>query len=135
MDYLSIIAVIVPAVALVVIFYKYGTNKAAKESNEILRGLIDDQRDEILKLREKLHGHGNDIQNLQLSLGKLTGENKTLRELLQGRDENTVLFQKQGFEAMKRSEEIFKLSMETNKNVEKLYRVIEKYLNIMEKKI
>ncbi|HLG40293.1 MAG TPA: hypothetical protein VI461_11525 [Chitinophagaceae bacterium] len=43
MDYLQLIAVIIPAVALIVVFYRYGANKAASESNKILRELINDK--------------------------------------------------------------------------------------------
>ena len=59
-------------VAIVVYLYaKSGSNQVAKESNDILRGLVDDQKEEILKLRQRLHDLTNQLTGIQLKVEHL----------------------------------------------------------------
>jgi hypothetical protein len=52
------------------VFFKRGASQASVESNEILRGLIEDQKAEIKTLRERSHAQGNQIQLLMLKIEK-----------------------------------------------------------------
>jgi Mg2+/Co2+ transporter CorB len=57
---------------------------ASNESNDILRGLIDDQKQEIAKLRERYHEMGNKLQLIQLQVDHLTVQRDYLERLIHG---------------------------------------------------
>lgn len=61
-------------------------------------------------------------------ISKLQGKNELLEKIFQGRDDQTQQFQKQGFEAMKKTEIVIKEMVGINKNIERLAEVIERHL-------
>src|SRR5687768_464250 len=64
------------------IFFKRGASDASIESNAILRGLIEDQKEEIKKLRERLHDQGNTLTTLKLQVQILTDRRDYLETLV-----------------------------------------------------
>lgn len=59
-----------------------GATKAAADSNDILRKLVEDQKLEIDKLRTRQHELGNDMQKLQLDFETIKQERKYLAQLI-----------------------------------------------------
>lgn len=86
----------------------------------------------ITALQQKIGILEKDMTDMGTRLDTLQVENKTFRDVLTGRDPQTILFQQQGFEAMKAVPEILDLTRNTNKNIERLFDLIEKHLNLME---
>ena len=64
------------------VFFKRGASDASIESNEILRGLIDDQKEEIKKLRERLHDVTNEMTSLKLQVQVLVDRRDYLEQLV-----------------------------------------------------
>lgn len=81
-DVLVLIGTIAVGLVYVTVAMKRGSNDASRESNEILRGLIEDQKSEIVKLRERMHSLGNDMQKLQVKFEQLSAERKQLSQLV-----------------------------------------------------
>lgn len=65
-------------------------------------------------------------------LQALIAENNILREILQGRDQDTIFFQKTVIEAVERGKQTFEIVSKTNKITERLLRAIEKHLQHLE---
>ena len=65
-----------------VVFFKRGASQASIESNDILRGLIEDQKAEIIKLRERQHDLGNKMQVMQIDIETIRQERKYLSQLI-----------------------------------------------------
>jgi hypothetical protein len=59
-----------------------GNGKSVKESNELLRGLVDDQRQEILKMRDRVHLLTNELQAVKLQVQHLTDKREYLEKLV-----------------------------------------------------
>jgi len=75
------------------------------------------------------------ILELSNQLHQLIGENKILKDLLQGRDENTQHVQQMGIEVMTKTVPLLvATTTKTNENVERLAEAIEKHLVQMAKK-
>jgi len=62
--------------------FKRQTVSATRESNEILRSFIDDQKQEILKLRERQHDMVNAITALKLQVQHLADRRDYLEKLV-----------------------------------------------------
>lgn len=77
-----LISTIFGGVVYLIVFFKRGASNASIESNEILRGLIDDQKEEIKKLRERLHDVTNEMTALKLQVQVLTDRRDYLEQLV-----------------------------------------------------
>lgn len=75
------------------------------------------------------------IRTLEKQVQELQSANKTLSDVLLGRDKDGSEYMRQGMEAIKRTQDIYDLLIITNKNVEKLYSVIAEHLKIIEQKV
>lgn len=64
------------------VFLKRGASTASIESNVILRGLIDDQKEEITKLRQRLHDQDNTLTALSLQVQILIDRRDYLETLV-----------------------------------------------------
>ena len=62
--------------------FRRGQDEASLESNKILRGLIDDQKEEISKLRGRLHDMTNEMTAVKLQLQVLTDRRDYLETLI-----------------------------------------------------
>lgn len=82
MDTINIVSIIVPTVACIYLFWRRGTDAASVESNTILRGLIEDQKAEIVLLRERSHKMGNEIQILKLQVQQISDKREYLEKLV-----------------------------------------------------
>lgn len=114
----------------------------------LLKGALKDQKDTGDKADDRLINllqatvsnlekevntlKSNQAENI-VQIEKLKTSNQVMTDILQGRDIQTQEFQKKGFVAMKVIDELATQINLTNKNVERLYSVIEQHLNILEK--
>lgn len=119
-----------------------GLSKKREESEKVSNRLVDYLQTTVQSLDTEVKSLKTQQQENIVKLTKVTSENELLTKLVQGRDETTQQFQKQGFEAIRRSEEILALVKTTNElvklanaNIEKLYRAIEKHLDQIQKKV
>ena len=79
------------------------------------------------------------IENLVVEVKRLTTENEVITKIFQGRDNQTIEFQKQGFEVMKQFAETSQVISETHQiavknhnGLSKMTKHMERLLNIME---
>ncbi len=119
-----------------------GLSKRREESEKVSNRLVDYLQTTVNSLDTEMKSLKTQQQENILKLTKVTSENELLTKLVQGRDETTQQFQREGFEAIKRSEEILATVKTTNElvkvanaNIEKLYRAIEKHLEHLQKKV
>lgn len=87
----------------------------------ILKTTVDQQTVKINELTTTVARNESDILDLKKS-------NEVMTKVLQGRDETTQEFYRQGFHAMAQTKQIIKIVTSTNRNVEKLFRSINTYL-------
>jgi glutamine synthetase type III len=118
--------------------------KEAGDLDEKVRTLYREESDAQAK---KISELTSKMAELEKSMEKIISENKIMKEIFQGRDGQTLEFQKQGFEAIKTAAEIKSMVLEqrtislqnkdgilnVNKNVERLAKAIEKHLQSIEK--
>lgn len=91
-------------------------------------------KEQISVLEKKVQDQSSQINDMALRLESLSGENKSLKDLLLGKDDETKKFQAMGVEVMtKVVPQLMNTTRETNLNVTKLYRAIEKHLAVIEK--
>ncbi len=132
-----IAANLVGAVMLLNLFDK-GRRERNKENNLVDDRVISLLKEQISQLEKKSVEQGKNLETMQTELTKLGAENKLLKDLVQGRDPQTVDFQERGLVAIARVEEITAIAHENQKailkvqqNIERLYKLIEKQLKIM----
>lgn len=65
-----------------VVFTRRGASQASVESNQILRGLIEDQKEEILRLRTRQHDTDNRITAMQMQMDSLATKRDYLEKLI-----------------------------------------------------
>lgn len=119
--------------------------KVLKEKNE-LGNKADDRLITILQttvanLEKEVEALRRVVEETSKKLIEVQAENNVLREVFQGRDQNTIEFQKRGFEAIAKTDEVLRLARETNtlsqsteKHLVKLLTLIEKHMKVIEKK-
>lgn len=144
MDLLTIPAVLISLGAIlggvvVGVFYIIGLFGGAKEKNrrdgeDAQAFVINSFKEKIEVLEAKVAAQDVLIKDNAKKLDQLIGENKILKDTLQGRDAETQRFQNMGFEVMSKTLPIMMERINTtNRNVEMLYKAIEKHLSLMEK--
>lgn len=94
------------------------------------------QEEGEIRVREMSEKYTKELRDLRDKIIKVNGENEILKALLEGRDKTSLEFQKQGFEAIKRTERMEKtitIGFKTmNANIERLAKAIEKHLQTQE---
>ncbi len=119
--------------------WKKGKTDAIKEADGLDDRLISLLKDTATSLEKRV----TDLENIKdhhtKLIESLRHENEILTRIFQGRDEQTVAFQEEGFKAIKRTEELllvtnnsYNLVKKTNENVERLALAIERHLQIIE---
>ena len=96
--------------------------------------LINILKQTVDELEAKLTVQSDRIDELTVEIDKLKEENKTLVTVLQGRDGQTIEFQKTVLSAVVKSNETHELCKSTNANVERLCVLMEQHMKIIESK-
>jgi predicted RNase H-like nuclease (RuvC/YqgF family) len=107
----------------------FGSTKRTftKEAEEANKYVIESfkQKMEVLESR---------VTELDQKVTALQIENKSLRDVLQGKDEQTKNFQEKGFIAFQQLENTLAISSVNHEDIEKLYKLIERLIQNIEKK-
>lgn len=118
--------------------------KELDDQEDRLMRLYKDEIDQLKKKQEESEKqvsemsdkYTKEIRELRDKIVKVNGENEILKALLEGRDKTSIEFQKQGFDAIKRTQTIEKtinVGFKTmNANIERLAKAIEKHLKTQE---
>lgn len=110
-----------------------GKSAGSTAANEATEFVINSLKEQIAILKVKVDQQEEATKTNAQRIDALVKENHLLREVLQGRDAETQKFQQQGFDVMNKViPEMLKMTMNTNQNVEQLYKAIEKHLSHME---
>ena len=114
-------------------------NSRRKLISDVDKELITTLQEQVRVLKEKAEGAETRSLNTQIDFEKLKAENLTLKDILQGRDQASLEFQKAGMTAIRRAEQTtqliektFQLVSSNTQSIEKLYKAIEKHLSTME---
>lgn len=104
---------------------KKSNTKEAEQANEYV---IQALKEKIEVLEQKVEEGSTRLQETNKRLDLLQGENQSLRDVLQGKDAATKEYRAEVQKTMVRAEQILNLTQQTHQNVERLYQVIEKFL-------
>jgi regulator of replication initiation timing len=85
--------------------------KTAKEAADFVTCSLENK---IAILEQKIEDQKQAIAELTKKTDTIITENRILRDVLQGKDEKTQIFQTQGFESFKKTSEILDLVKNTN---------------------
>ena len=77
-------------------------------------------KEQVEALERKVGEQASALETMNVRLNDLVRENKTMRDLLQGRDKSTLDYQAQGRAAMVRGDEIYDMVKEIRLTVDKL---------------
>lgn len=102
-------------------------------------GDADDRLINILKqtveeLTVKVETQNQKIADLTVKVDSLERDNKTLTTVLQGRDGQTIEFQKQVLAAVVKGNQTHEIVSSTNANVERLCKLMEAHMKVIESK-
>ncbi len=114
------------AVAVVGIGYIVGVWKGKKDNAD--DRLITILKETVDALEVKVNKQSEDIEALTRKVDELEKENGTLIEVLQGRDKNTLEFQKQMLDTVRISMETNNISKDINSKVAELVDKMDKHL-------
>lgn len=104
-----------------------------KEKDELEQRIATLYKTEIEALNTKLDNQAGDIAEMKLTVTRLSGENKLMRELLTGQDKDTKDWRNRTEQAMVLIQEVAKLSALNGKKSEKAIEGIEKVGQIVER--
>jgi hypothetical protein len=78
-------------------------------------------------LEQKVADQAEELKQMSVRLEILISENKTLREVLQGRDQETKELQTGGIKAIQQTGQILQVTMENNQQIKNLYELLAKH--------
>ena len=113
----SLIALFAVGVFAVLGAFDKVKNAARKETDETEDKLIRLLKDQVDALERKVLEQDTLIAQIKIQMESLITENKTLREVLEGRDKTTKDYQAAGLKAMEAGKQILDIVINTDKNV------------------
>lgn len=135
----SMFSVIILGIFALISLVDKNLSNRRKLISDVDKELITTLQEQVKVLKEKAEAAETRSLNTQMNFEKLKSENLTLREILQGRDQASLEFQRAGMEAIKRADTSYQLIERTftlvsgqTGSIEKLYKAIEKHLATME---
>lgn len=133
--WVSVISVVILGVFATLNIFDKARAARADTQNKADDRLINLLQQSITTLEKRLSEAEKTIKNFEVAMGKLQAENKVLKDVLQGRDNQMQEFMARGFQTMDLIPSLMNTSAQTNKNVERLAGLMEKHLEALEKKI
>lgn len=110
-------------------------SRRRKETNETEDRLIDLLKDQVDAQDRKIKDLERAMAAHRLELDSLTQENEVMKKVLQGRDQATLEFQKQGFEAMKTASQLLAIAQTSDKKITDLMGMLGRYLQSVDEKL
>lgn len=104
-----------------------------READDLDKDIIGKLQTKVGLQEDRIKDLENDHKSNLEKLGKLTGENSIMRELLQGRDKQTVEFQRASLESMKQTGQIYGMMTSLNDSFLTLSKSLEKHFAAIEK--
>lgn len=113
--WVSSIAVLVLGIFALINIFDKGRRERSKLMSDETEKLIEIMKERISALESRVVAAEKNASDAQLNSAATIAENKTLRDILQGRDANSLELQKQALVAMKQIEVVEKAVIEQNK--------------------
>lgn len=107
-------------------------NQTQNQADDRLINLL---QQNIAALEKRLAEAEKTIRNFEVTMSKLQAENKMLTDVFQGRDKQMQEFMARGFQTMDVVPNIMNTATQTNQNVERLAKLMERHLQYLENKI
>lgn len=126
-------AVVLGGVALYGLFDKR-RGEVKKEETAVEDRLIALMKQEREELNKRLDEQDDTITELEAKVDKMTHENELLVKVLQGKDEASLKFQKDAYEAMGKLNLVFELGKSTSENLGKLITLLDRRMTPTETK-
>lgn len=130
--------VITGTFALITMFNTSLGNKRKQEdiTDDRLRSLYKDQiealEDTVKAQADQIKSQSNKLLELESSMKSLYEENVKFRNYMERRDPDDIAYRKRGEVIFNLVEKLAPMVISTNTNVERLYGLIEKHLQLME---
>lgn len=112
----------------------------SKERDEQEARIIELYKSEVAVLKDKVESYDQDFKKLRREFDKMSGQNSLMRDLLTGKDKETVAWRARTEDAMKLTKQIGQSVLQNGKktdavlkSVERLATAIEKHLQNQEK--
>lgn len=128
-------AVVIVAVIFIII-NAFDRNLASRRrtADEVDKSLITSLQATVNLLRDEQKELKVQLIDATTKLAGATAENSLLKQILQGRDDQTLKFQTEGFLAIKRSEQILEVVSKTNTSIEDLVKSLNRHFEAIENK-
>jgi Zn-dependent metalloprotease len=123
--WIGVIAAVVFGVFSLIGILNRNTKEMKEQQNDAARDLIDLLTKKVNVLEGKVDQQEKDIITLTKTVEGLRSENKTLTEVLQGRDSITQQFYKDSYNAMEVAKHNDSVSEENSRNIAKLVSLLE----------
>lgn len=89
-------------------------------------------KQKVEALEDQVKDSNQKVRDNELLIAKVQAENKTLREVLQGRDGQTIEFQKLAMQAMQTVSENYKITVKNGEQIAALAQSVEKLARVIE---
>jgi len=139
-DFINSLPTWIPILVLVVggFFAIWGLFDKRLRDRDAEKTVVEDRVRELYK--EESAELQKKVEKMEIEIKRLTTENEVITKIFQGRDTNTLEFQKQGFEVMKQFAitnqmvaETHKIAIQNKNGLEKMGKNIEKLVKTLEK--
>lgn len=135
-QWLGFAGIVILGIVGILGLFDQAARKRRKEGDETEDRVISLLKEEVAKLRERIEEAENWKREAELRVERVITENKTLREILQGKDKTSVEYQKEGREAIKKVAAILEVTKANteqlktqNDHIERLATSIEKLID------
>lgn len=103
-----------------------------KEADLVDNRLITNLQTEVEFLRNKAEEQGKELRDMKAKQAAIEAENVLLKDILQGRDKDTMEYQKKSLEAASTGLETHKIVVAMNSNMQNFARLMEEHLKRIE---